>query len=220
MNRRLLLIAGGASVGLLLVWFLLLWSPKGKELSEAQARGEAAEVVAQQLESRLARLNATQERSTELVATLDRLRSAVPETPNLAQFILDTNDAALQSGVGFLSISPSPPQAPADPTAPAAIALSLTIDGGYFQVLDFVNRLDSLPRIVVIDSITVTPKSENGSSPDLSVALGGRMFTAATTPGAGVPGGPAPTGAADPAAPAPDAPAPSTPSTSIVGAQR
>lgn len=40
--------------------------------------------------------------------------------------------------------------------APAEIRLSLQINGGYFQVIDFLNRLADLPRIVVIDGLNIT----------------------------------------------------------------
>jgi Tfp pilus assembly protein PilO len=202
---------------------MFLWSPKGRELDEAREREDVAVEQAMQLESRLARLRATQERSTELIAALDQLRAAVPEVPNLAQFILDTNDAALQAGVAFLSVAPSPPQL-STPGLPAQINVSLSIDGGYFQVLDFVNRLDSMARIVVVDTFSVSPKAQDGSAPQLSVSLGGRMFTtslsqdggtaAGATDGSSAPASPA-------ATPAETPPADSTsPSTSVVGAVR
>ena len=36
------------------------------------------------------------------------------------------------------------------------INLQLSVSGGYFQVVDFVNRLNGLPRLVVIDSLGLT----------------------------------------------------------------
>lgn len=214
MNRRLLLIAGGACLGILALWFFMLWSPKGRELNEAREREVEAQMLVQELEARLSRLQAAEERSPELVATLDRLRSAVPESPNLAQFILDANGAALEAGVDFLSISPSPP-APNPAGGASEVAISLSIKGGYFQVLDFVNRLDVMSRVVVIDTFGLSPQgSEGGAAPELSVSLNGRMFTLAQS-GVVAPGA---------SAPAPDAPPAETPtsspSTSVVGSVR
>ena len=57
----------------------------------------------------------------------------------------------------------------------------MNITGGYFQVLDFVNRLDSLPRIIVVDSINVS----GGAVSQLTVALTARMFVSANKPVAG-----------------------------------
>lgn len=197
------------AVGLLLVlaWYFLLWSPQGKKLSAATKRRDDARTQTQQLQAQLQRLKAAQQNEAAKLAQLERLTAAIPDQPNLAQFILDTNNAAAQSGVTFLSISPSPPAAAAGaaaapaggaaapapaagqtpagggastsaaPTRPAEIRLSLSVTGGYFQVLDFMNRLDQLPRLIVIDTLTVSPgAATSGKGVQLSVALTGRMF--------------------------------------------
>jgi len=69
----------------------------------------------------------------------------------------------------------------------------MTITGGYTEVLDFINRLDGLPRIIVIDTVNVTTgaaaagtPAPGGASPtplaaaagplQLNVSLSGRMF--------------------------------------------
>jgi Tfp pilus assembly protein PilO len=184
MNRRTLLIGVGAALGVLLIWYFLLWSPRGAAIDKASKRREAAESQAQELQAELNRLQEAKQNEAALRAQVEELRQAIPDEPNLAQFILDTNDAATQSGIDFLSISPTPPTPPQPqegPPPPAQIALSINVTGGYFQVLDFVNRLTDLTRIVVIDGLTVSPSAGQ----DLSVQITGRMFTtqAATTGG-------------------------------------
>lgn len=210
MSRRPLLIGGAAALGVLLLWFVLLWSPQGSKIDQAKERKTQAESEQQELQLRIARLKSLQQEEPQKRAQLESLRVAVPDEPNLAQFILDANTAANVSGIEFLSISPSPPSegtgpagagatppatTPGTPTTPgtgarpAAITLQLSITGGYFQVVDFVNRLNGLSRLVVIDTLNLTsgaPSSANATAATgLTVAITARMFVRAATPVAG-----------------------------------
>lgn len=192
MSRRAGLAGAAGAVVVLLAWWFLLWSPQRDRLADARDRRQAAEDQAASLRLQLRRLQDLQAREAVVRSRLERLRVAIPDQPNLAQFILEANEAATRAGIEFLSITPTPPAAPAPPQGgrqgaraggPAGeIRLSMTITGGYFQVLDFVNRLDDLPRLVVIDAINVS----GGDGGLLNVSLQARMFVgvAPAAPGA------------------------------------
>lgn len=186
MSRRALAIAFGAAGALLVLWFLALWGPQGGKLSDADARVSAAETANEALQIRLQRLQGVQDRATELTAELAELQRAVPDEPSLAQFILDANQAATDSGVDFLSIAPGVPDQP-DPSVPATMTLSINVQGGYFEVLDYLDRFATMPRVVVIDAITMTPSESESGGTGLVVALTGRMF-ATTAPAVAVTG--------------------------------
>lgn len=175
MNRRTAIIGFAAAGALLAIWFFLLWGPQGGELEKAGDREDAAASENQELELRLARLRASQERAPSLQAELAELRAAVPDGPDLAQFILDAHTIAEQSGVEFTSITQTPP-APSTTGGPPSIALTINVSGGYFEVLDYLDRLDSLGRIVVIDGLTLTPSAEGGPL-QVGAAITARMFT-------------------------------------------
>jgi Tfp pilus assembly protein PilO len=197
-NRRVILFAVVAAVIVLAGWYLLLWSPTKSDLDKAKERRAAAESQQSQLRSEIQRLQEAQRNEPANRAKLERLRTAIPDDPSLGQFIIDVNDAATRSGIDFISIAPTEPHTAArapvvttttvagsTPTtsnaplasttpgaAPAEIGLTLQIQGGYFQVLDFLNRLDSLPRLVVTDSLNISP----GENVRLTVAISARMF--------------------------------------------
>lgn len=192
MNRRALVFGALATVVILLVWFFLLWSPRQGQIAEARQQTEAAQAQAAALEAEIQRLQAAQRDEPLKQARRAELQAAVPDDPALGQFILDVNAAANASGIEFMTISPSPPIVP-DGGGLSVINLTFSISGGYFQVLDFMNRLTDLPRVVVIDSVNVAP--EGTGSGTLAVSLGGRMFTNA------IPGAPAPTPTTSPAPP-------------------
>ena len=190
MTRRNMLIAGAAAGLILVLWYLLLWSPRKADLAEAQDRREAAEARRDELAIRVARLRASQKDEPMKRAQVEALRTTIPDEPNLAAFILDTNDAAAKSGIDFISVAPSEPAAGAGPSGaiavptaagaahapagafPAEIKLQLQITGGYFQVLDFLNRVSEMPRLVITDDLTIN----SDDKAKLTVGLTGRMF--------------------------------------------
>jgi Tfp pilus assembly protein PilO len=218
MSRRAVLFAAIAAVAVLALWYVALWNPTHSSLNKAKQRTEAAQAQEAQLRAAVDRLRAQQKDEPLQRAKLETLRTAIPDTPNLAQFILDANDAATKSGIDFISIAPGLPVTPtaapgtattpttaagattttvaggaitpttaAPATVPAQISLALQIKGGYFQVLDFLNRLDKLPRLVVTDSVNIATDPNGG----LTVGLSGRMFLRSIP--AGFPGGAATT---------------------------
>jgi Tfp pilus assembly protein PilO len=206
-TRRQQLIGVAAALGVLVFWFLFLWGPQGSKLSDAKDRRERAQSEQDQLQVRIARLKSLQQDEPQKRAQLERLRVAIPDEPNLAQFILDANNAANVSGINFLSIAPSPPAPvgavpgatpPSDPgttpapsSAPAVINLQMSVTGGYFQVIDFVNRLNGLPRLVVIDSLNLSTGGQGtAGATTLSAEIAARLFVSETTPVAGAPGTP------------------------------
>jgi len=189
-TRRNMLIAGVVAGLILVLWYFLLWSPRKAELAETRERRETAEAKREELSIRVARLRAAQKDEPMKRAQVEALRTTIPDEPNLAAFILDTNDAASKSGIDFISVAPSEPAAPAAaggavavaastggaaPVAgplPAEVKLQLQITGGYFQVLDFLNRMSEMPRLVMTDALTVN----SDDKAKLAVSLTGRMF--------------------------------------------
>lgn len=202
-GRRTMLIAGAAALAILVLWYLVLWGPRQAELSDARDERERAESERQELAARVTRLRASQKDEPIKRAQVEALRTTVPDQPNLAAFILDTNDAAAKSGIDWISVSPEEPSAPvptgattaAAPAAagangapapaagryPAEIGLQLQITGGYFQVLDFLNRLNEMPRLVVTDALNIA----SDDKAKLTVAVQGRMFVRTVPPGFG-----------------------------------
>jgi len=196
MNRRVL-IPVGVGVVVVVLWFVALWSPQSSALSDARKRKDTATQQGATLRDQLARLQQAVRDQPLKQSQLETLRVAIPDQPNLAEFILDANDAANKSGIDFLSISPTPPSGQSQRStatttpgaaagaAPIPITMSITISGGYFQVLDFINRLNRLPRIVVVDSLNI---STSGDASTLQVSISARMFTTSPTPVSGAGG--------------------------------
>jgi Tfp pilus assembly protein PilO len=223
-NAIIAVVAGALVV--ILIWYFALYKPKSNDVSSTQDQVSSAQRAQQGLEATLARLRSLDKERPQQQATLDKLNAAIPESPDLADFIFQANTAAADSGVEWLSISPTPP-VPSTTGGPSVIALNIQVQGGFFQVLDYLNRLEGLPRLVVTDTInlsagagassgssgsttsTLPTATSDAGAPTLSVTLGARMFTRATV----APSAPGATGGTVTPAPSSSATtAPATPS--------
>jgi Tfp pilus assembly protein PilO len=191
-------------VVVVLLWNLVIFAPKGRDLSAAKKDAQAAQAIETQLRAQLTRLQEISHNGPEIAAQIDKLSAAVPTSPDLDGFILSANQIAVQSGIDWLSVSPSVVQA--GTVGPSIIPLTINVKGGFFQVLDYLNRLEDMARLVIVDAINATTSSDDTSTnetaqpttgaPDLSVTLTGRMFTMAapapatgSTPAPGATGG-------------------------------
>jgi Tfp pilus assembly protein PilO len=190
MRSRAVVLGALLTVIVLLVWNLLIFAPRGKKLSAAKRDAQTAQATEVTLRAQLNRLVKISHNGPEIAAELAKLSAAVPSTPDLDGFILSANQIAVQSGIDWLSVSPS--VITAGNTGPSVIPLSMQIQGGFFQVLDYLNRLEAMGRLVIVDAINVTggaaAAGASGSAaptgpPKLSVSLTGRMFTRAVRPG-------------------------------------
>jgi Tfp pilus assembly protein PilO len=170
MTRRIVTIAVIAAVGLTGLWYLLLWSPQSKHLQQARAS-----------------VAATQEQQVSLGQQLSSLRRQQP------QLLDQLRVAESAAGVQLQSLTPTQPgplssgQAPgstASTTSVAAgglqgITLTMQLTGSYFQVVDFVNRLNALPRLIVLNNLSLS-KAPAAAANNLSASVVARAFVEPT----------------------------------------
>jgi Tfp pilus assembly protein PilO len=178
-KRVVLLVAAGVAVLVVIVWYVALYSPKNSDLSKAHDDLQAAQAQRGNLQTQLSNLRDLEANRAKQQAALQKLNAAVPTTPDLAGFILQANDIATQAGVDWLQVSPSLPTAPQG-GGPTTINLTMQLQGGFFQVYDYLNRLEDLQRLVVVDTVnlsTTGDTTQNPSDPTLSMGITARMFT-------------------------------------------
>lgn len=188
--RRNVLVFALVMLGVLVLWFFLIWSPQSNKIDEARTAADAAENQEQTLKLEVQRLQALEKQAPQLRERAARADTAIPEDPQLAQFILQVQEAADASGVEWISVSPSPPAAAAGPAATAGtpqaggvrqVAISMSVEGGYFQVQDFITRLETLSRAVKISSVALTGGKDDPTH--LAAALSMNMFVVPATAG-------------------------------------
>lgn len=184
MKRNQIIIGAVAIVAVIALWWVFLYSPLNDDLSSAQAETATAQNQTQDLQATLAQLESLKKSLPEKQALLNKLDKAVPENPDLAEFIVQANDIADQAGIEFLSIAPGQPAAGTGGVS--EIQLTITLSGSFFQLQDYLQSLENLDRLVIIDSLNVAGSAASasdgtstGGGTSLSVTLSGRMFTRA-----------------------------------------
>jgi Tfp pilus assembly protein PilO len=166
-DRKLLFIVG--LMALIAVWFVGVWMPNSRDLADAHAATESAEIRAQELEVEIARLAAADKDEDATEALTERVTEAVPDTADLAGLLTAVAATADEAGVRLLGVTPGALVA----GSPTALPLSLDVSGGYFSVVSFTQKVAALPRLVVIDGVQISA----GSAGELTVKYTARAFT-------------------------------------------
>lgn len=207
MTRQMVMLAALAALLLVVLFYLFGWKPKSEELAEIRVQTD--EAVAQQtlLESQIAALEAVRASAPEVEAALATAEGLVPREAALPSALRQLQLAADDSGIELLSIAPARPAA--DELVPelARIAVAMTAEGSYFQLVDFLRRVEDpliTPRVFLVENLTAT----TADYPVLSVAITGAMFAVLPAPPAvEEPAPDVPTGTETPAATEPATPA-------------
>ncbi len=158
-RNRLILTIAGVVVVLLLGYFFFL-RPQQARLADVNDEIDTAETQTVELTSTLNRLQDLAENAPELRAQLDEVRELVPPEDEVANFIFQVQEAADQSGVGFLQITPTLPRPPLEGAALAEVGVQIRSRGGYFAIQDFIRRLYDLDRAVRMDSLQLAGSAE------------------------------------------------------------
>lgn len=151
----LALVAGG--------WYALLIRPQNTRLSNMESQATTLQAEQAELQARLAALKKAELSQPQRLATLNQLTSAIPPSTDIADFINQVNALADSTGVQLHTLSPSQPVAAT--TGPySAIKVSLSLSGSYPSTISFLDGLYSLPRLVVVDTLSIVSGGGSGSS--------------------------------------------------------
>lgn len=182
MTRQAAILSALGVVLILVLFYFFAFQPKNEELELIQEETDAA--IAQQatLEARIAALQEVRLRAPEIEAALAAAESIIPREAALPSALRQLQLAADDSGVELISIAPGRPAVGEGEAAElSTLTLSLAVEGSYFQLVDFLRRIEDpaiTPRGIEWTSGTV------GASqyPVLSVALSGEMYALLATP--------------------------------------
>ena len=118
-------------------------------------------------------------KEAELKAKAGLAKAEFPATPALPAMVDALQDAASLSGVELGTVAPSTPKASTASPLLAEITTTVNVSGGYFEIQDFLVRLENLvkgtdpsriePRSVLIDSVNLISASE-GATGDSAAA--------------------------------------------------
>lgn len=178
-----------------LFWFLL-WQPRNEDLEEVRQQTVALETQRSSLQNEIRRLREVEANQVEIRAALSRLEEFIPSGPAQSTVVRQFQLAADAAGVEIESVSFTPPVLVVDApetgtpgTSLAQITVDMTIEGGYFQVVDFFRRIEvEVPRAVLLGRAAIAEGPDG--FPGLTATWGGNLFAVVPTGSIGT--GPAP----------------------------
>ena len=175
-----------ATVGALLVLVaatLLLIRPTRQATAEARADRDTAVAESQSLRDQIKALEALKPKEAELKAQAELAKAEFPATPALPGLVDALQDAASQAGVELGTVAPSTPEASTVNSLLAQITTTINVSGGYFEIQDFLVRLENLvkgsdparvtPRSVLVESVNLTGGSDEQATSDSAAATSG-----------------------------------------------
>lgn len=207
MRYRVPLVGLAVAVLLTAAFHFLLYRPQVDEQAQLEQETATLEQEQSSLRARIVQLEEIKSRKVEINAQLARLEKYIPDGPAQPNAIRQLQVSADRAGVEIASLTfgeptVTPPDATVAPpgatdasattgaaagtattdtgepgTALANIPVTMVIEGGYFQAVDFFRRLEvDVPRAVLVESVSVAEESEEGF-PALSTSWAGRLFT-------------------------------------------
>ena len=210
MNRKDLLAAGGVAALLAFGWYQFVWQSQGLAAADARTSVAAADQSVAKLKTQVASLERTK---TELDAQGDvaaLITQAIPTDAAQSSLVKLLQAKAHEHNLTLASISNGAVTravvvtiaggATVGGDAPSEIALTLNLHGAYADVVLFVNDLGSLPRLIVVDAVSLTNLTSTATpgapvaAAEVSASINARAFTTAEPPSA--PGAPATTAVA------------------------
>jgi Tfp pilus assembly protein PilO len=185
MNRIAWLLVGLVGVLIVAMFYLFVFQPNREELAEVEERIALQEEQQQLLQAEIVRLESVRDTAPELEADLAAAETIVPRDPALPALLRQLQVAADESGITLLSIGTGRPVDLADETVRglASINLSVQIEGGYFQVIDFLRRVEEpgiTSRGVLWNNVTVSRNDD--AYPALQFTLSGSSFAVLPQP--------------------------------------
>jgi Tfp pilus assembly protein PilO len=178
---------------LLAVFFLVL--PKMNEVSSANDQLDQAVSQEGTLRSQLAALQQAQQDAPQARETIRQVDQAIPPTVDQQGLILLLQNAADQAGVDLFTITPGGLIFDAA-TGLTSIDNTMTINGSYFAVTEFMFNIETLPRAAKVTSLTVSPSGDSVTGGGLTATGSVTVYTTDQSAGPGSSPGPTSSGGA------------------------
>ena len=183
-RRQELLVFGAVAVVAVVAGLLLLVRPKQQAVAEARADQRGAVAESQSLRDQITALEALKAKQEVLRREVRQARGEFPATPALPALLDALQDSADQAGVDLTSVAPAPPKPSTTAPGLAEISVSVNVTGGYFEVQDYLSRLEDLVKGTDPDRVpprSLLVRAVNLSSGGASSGTGGSTATAPTS---------------------------------------
>lgn len=172
LDNRLILILGILLIILFAVgYYFLLLGPKLAQLDAAATERADKEQQLAQLQQQVNDLEEVRSSAPEIERQLLELSKRIPAQPEIPTLVVQIREIAVASGVTQLLVQPAAPEGAPGGGDFQRIPITMTFEGTYEELQNFLLRARQLARLITINSVTyepVDPETE-GASPDAGV---------------------------------------------------
>jgi type IV pilus assembly protein PilO len=152
---RNVLLLGLLVIALVVVgYYFLILSPLLNNLDERAQERDDKEAQLANLQQEVAQLEAIRREAPEIQRQLLELSKRIPEQPEIPTLVVQLEEIADASGVTQLRIVPGTPEAPAGGGDFSVVPITMSFDGTYEEMQDFLLRTRNLSRLVSVRSVT------------------------------------------------------------------
>ena len=153
-DRNILVL--GLLVVLLIVvgYYFLFLGPLLDRLGERSEERYAKEAQLANLRQEVSELEAIQRNAPETERQLLELSKRVPTQPEIPTLVVQIEDVADTAGVTQLAIQPGTPRPPPRGGDYSVVPVTMSFEGTYEQLVDFLRRTGQLARLVTVNGVT------------------------------------------------------------------
>lgn len=155
---RAAVIAIAAAAVLGLGWYWTIYKDKMPQLERAEAEEDALEITFENKQRKAANYDAYKAQLSQIEQSFGTMLRQLPGETEIPSLIVDISQAGLASGLQEKLFQPQS-EIPRDFYAEKPIKIRLA--GGYHEIANFVSGVASLPRIVTLHDINITPDDKD-----------------------------------------------------------
>jgi type IV pilus assembly protein PilO len=153
-DRNVLLIGLLVIVLLAIGYYFLFLGPLLNNLDERVQERSDKETQLANVQQQVAELEAVRQNASEIERQLLELSKRIPTQPEIATLVVQIEEIATAAGVTQLSIEPGDVEPPPGGGDFSVIPVTMSFEGTYEQMQDFLLRTRNLSRLMTVRSIT------------------------------------------------------------------
>lgn len=164
LSGRNLLIAGLlVIVAVLVAYYLLLLGPLLGRMEERAEQREAREQELANVQGDVGELEAVRDNAPEIERQLLELSKRIPTQPEIPTLAVQVEEVADQAGVTWIGLDPGTPGPPAGGGNYSVVPITMSFEGTYEQLQDFLLRTRNLVRLVTVNDVTFEPAPQEST---------------------------------------------------------
>ena len=153
-DRNILLLGLLVIVLLVVGYYFLFLGPLLNTLNERAQERSDKQAQLSNLQQQVAQLEAVKRNAPETERQLLELSKRIPTQPEIPSFVVQVEEIADDSGVTQLSIEPQDVESPPGGGDFSVVPITMSFEGTYEQMQDFLLRTRNLARLVTVRKVT------------------------------------------------------------------